>query len=1053
MIEIVCKTCGARNKYESLTSELVCEYCEVPLELDEKWTQYANLYMKADDAYERKDFDEALQLYEQIVELDNLQSEAHWGAALCRYGVAYVPDPLRDVKIPTCNRINRTSILDDKNYLAAIRYAGTERKAKYMRLAQEIDRISKRFLAIVEKEKPYDVFISYKKTGFDDKRTIDSQYARKLYQYLTNQGIKVFFAEETLDQVGGEMYEPYIFAALTSAKVMVLLGSCKEHFEAVWVKNEWRRFMMLSQEDPSKALIPAFVNCKPEEELPMGLNVRQALDATGPAFCETVLSIVRKKMDAAPQAAKAGNLSILSERYATKEKVAAVVDALDCEPDLAAEALIVHQGKTDAVIRFISTTDEYKKIMWACAECGSRNTHDACHNPNCGISRADSINIKRKREEAERQLKEQQRREEERRRKEEEKRRREYERSAEVKRAKAARRAEAAGKFFGGLLTVVIVLAVLGGIGFGGYKLYTGVIQPAIHNNATADSFYTPELVQTYVGTYTNGDAIITFTECSQSGVLQGTFEFVVDENYGQYKVTGTITDKKNSGEVTMTLTAGEWIIQPNFFTPLDEITLKFSEDHQTVTSNKYNMQLTAGEFSEFAISTAEDLQKLSGSSMMYTLKNDIDLSGVKWTPIEGFTGTLVGGGYTIKNLTIEADGSNIGFFGTLEGVVKDLNFENASVTVTGRNENVGILCGYLSGSAMDVSVSGAVEAKTSKYVGGVIGQAYKQISSELALKNLSSSADVTGLSYVGGVAGQLFGSYVQISATGFANSGTVTASEDYAGGLVGYAETEDFDPVTIYDSENTGDVTGQYYVGGVVGYAKSRDYENSVISNTSSAANITGEAYVGGIAGCLISVLMNDCSNAGSTLTATGSVTDDDVRCAYLGGFAGIGCDVTNCTNEVAISYTGGGAYVGGILGYSFQSISPDMLLLKNVTNNAPVSGADYVGGIIGYALCEYLAFQVESAENNADVTGSGDYVGGIVGFCSARDNDGNVNIYDSVNAGKVSGNSYVGGILGYGRAYGRESAISGCSNSGSIKGKSNKGDIAGEVEDIVIG
>ena len=58
---------------------------------------------------------------------------------------------------------------------------------------------------------------------------------------------RVFFAKITLEDKLGEQYEPYIFSALNSAKVMLVVGTRKEYFEAVWVKNEWRPFLCIKQ--------------------------------------------------------------------------------------------------------------------------------------------------------------------------------------------------------------------------------------------------------------------------------------------------------------------------------------------------------------------------------------------------------------------------------------------------------------------------------------------------------------------------------------------------------------------------------------------------------------------------------------------------------------------------------------------------------------------------------------------------------------------------------------------------------------------------------------
>lgn len=66
----------------------------------------------------------------------------------------------------------------------------------------------------------------------------------------------MFFSRITLEDKLGVEYEPYIFAALNSAKIMLAFGTDYEYFNAVWVKNEWSRYLKLMAQDKSKHLIP-----------------------------------------------------------------------------------------------------------------------------------------------------------------------------------------------------------------------------------------------------------------------------------------------------------------------------------------------------------------------------------------------------------------------------------------------------------------------------------------------------------------------------------------------------------------------------------------------------------------------------------------------------------------------------------------------------------------------------------------------------------------------------------------------------------------------------
>lgn len=161
-------------------------------------------------------------------------------------------------RIPTCHRTQFKSILVDSDYLVAIENADILAKEVYQTEANYIDSVQKGILAISSKEEPFDIFICYKEIDKDGERTTDSVIAKEIYTELTKEGYKVFFARITLEDKIGTAYEPYIFAALTSAKVMLVVGTKPEHFNAVWVKNEWNRCLSLVKQGQEKALVPCY---------------------------------------------------------------------------------------------------------------------------------------------------------------------------------------------------------------------------------------------------------------------------------------------------------------------------------------------------------------------------------------------------------------------------------------------------------------------------------------------------------------------------------------------------------------------------------------------------------------------------------------------------------------------------------------------------------------------------------------------------------------------------------------------------------------------------
>lgn len=290
-----CKMCGGALEIKDGVTVCECEYCGTKqtlpkLDNDRK----ANLYDRANHFRRGNEYDKAMGIYEQILNEDSTDSEAYWSLVLCRYGIEYVEDPSTHKRVPTVNRAQFTSIYMDEDYKSALQYADDCQKEIYEQEAKLIDEIQKGILAISQKEEPFDVFICYKETDNNGRRTQDSVIANDLYHQLRQEGFKVFFSRITLEDKLGTAYEPYIFAALNSAKVMVVLGTKPEYFNAVWVKNEWSRYLVLvKKSNGKKMLIPAYRDMDPYD-LPEEFSHLQAQDMTRLGFMQDLIRGIRK---------------------------------------------------------------------------------------------------------------------------------------------------------------------------------------------------------------------------------------------------------------------------------------------------------------------------------------------------------------------------------------------------------------------------------------------------------------------------------------------------------------------------------------------------------------------------------------------------------------------------------------------------------------------------------------------------------------------------------------------------------------------------------------
>ena len=196
------------------------------------------------------------------------------------------------------------------------------------------------------------------------------------------------------------------------------------------------------------------------------------------------------------------------------------------------------------------------------------------------------------------------------------------------------------------------------------------------------------------------------------------------------------------------------------------------------------------------------------------TLTDNIDLTGIDWTPIgkddnKAYTGTFDGNGKTITGLTVTGSDRYTGLFGFIKGTVKNVVLTEINIT---SGTFVGGVAGWsFGGNIENCSVSGSVSGSD---VGGVVG--YQQGGS---ITGCSSSATVKGTQRAGGVAGATNSG---ATLTACYATGDVTVENDgpnnaCAGGVVGSNAYSTV--IACYAAGNvSGTGSGTIHVGGVVG-------------------------------------------------------------------------------------------------------------------------------------------------------------------------------------------------------------------------------------------
>ena len=266
-------------------------------------------------------------------------------------------------------------------------------------------------------------------------------------------------------------------------------------------------------------------------------------------------------------------------------------------------------------------------------------------------------------------------------------------------------------------------------------------------------------------------------------------------------------------------------------------------------------------------ISSLEDLRLfrdncnagLGYKDVTVKLTVNLDLSKeTNWEPIgygrvnkdAVFSGTFDGGGHTISGLKINTSRDYAGFFGRVDGTVKDLTVIGE---VNGTNECGGIAGTLLGGTVSNCYFAGSV--KGDHRVGGIAGTMDNgsTVCGCMFRGSVTGEDDDDNEGYcrVGGIAGEaLSGCVIETCAAEAAVEGCTAV-----GGIVGYGSG-----VTVQNCLHTGDVTSNSNaVGGVAGYVMYSIYATGSVQNCyhySGTVESDSDYLTGGVIGQLVKVV-----------------------------------------------------------------------------------------------------------------------------------------------------------------------------------------------------
>lgn len=285
----------------------------------------------------------------------------------------------------------------------------------------------------------------------------------------------------------------------------------------------------------------------------------------------------------------------------------------------------------------------------------------------------------------------------------------------------------------------------------------------------------------------------------------------------------------------------------------------------------------------------AEDLQNMQEDlTANYILMNDIDLSGINWKPMQpsktgvytsGFTGTLDGNGFTIRNLTVNAEQYDNGaLFYQNEGTIQNLRV-TGQINLTSKSGIVRFAASlaiynkgtiYNCTSAAGITAGGDMPVR----VGGLVSE---------------NKGTIDYCRYTGTIHASAGGGEVSVGGITYINDNSAVISHCENVGII-LAEsgnsTEVKDTISSLVNESS------IHLGGIAGKT---DWHSTIDQcRATCTIRITGEShyeywYIGGIVGSgFVATFSNCCFNG--TLSINVDIKDVASGIYKVGGLAGDG-------------------------------------------------------------------------------------------------------------------------------------------------------------------
>ena len=300
-----CPTCGGTRLIKK-SDQYICMHCGNIYFNEHADKEYYSLLDMALAQRQTAKFDEAFEIYNMLVNKfhDKDLSDVYFGMFLCEFSVIF-ENNMQEQPFPSFYAMRKTSCYTNYYYKKAIEQAtankNEEKLKTFEELVENIEYARKTYIAIEKSNRPYDIFICYKKTDNEGNLTPEFEKAKHIYTTLKNLGFKVFFADETINKQAVREWEPHIYYALYTSKAMLVMCSDNDYLNSAWVKNEWKRFISIKTNNENRApIIPIVSDNFKASELPNALARYQALQYDNDIdtnIKEALLSLTKKVND------------------------------------------------------------------------------------------------------------------------------------------------------------------------------------------------------------------------------------------------------------------------------------------------------------------------------------------------------------------------------------------------------------------------------------------------------------------------------------------------------------------------------------------------------------------------------------------------------------------------------------------------------------------------------------------------------------------------------------------------------------------------------------